>query len=129
MSIDVTTTQQTRRVSTPVFAFRLVCWLLVALASTRADARPNIVLILSDDHHWRDYSFTGENPYVSTPNIDQLAAEGVLIQRGYVPTSVCRPSLMTLFTGAATGLPFDPNAFVTNPSLAPSKPSSIKLEA
>jgi len=56
-------------------------------------------LILSDDHHWRDYSFTGENAYVATPNIDQLAAEGVLIQRTYVPTSVCRPSILTFFTG------------------------------
>jgi uncharacterized sulfatase len=70
-------------------------------------AQPNIVLILSDDHNWRDYSFTGENPYVSTPHIDQLAAEGVLYSRAYVPTSLCRPSIATLFTGlhaATTGV-------------------------
>lgn len=60
---------------------------------------PNIVLILSDDHHWRDYSYTGENPYVATPNIDRLAAEGVLYQRAYAPTSICRPSLTNIFTG------------------------------
>lgn len=80
------------------------------LLSALADAGPslpNIVLILSDDQHWRDYSYTGENPFVRTPHIDELAKDGVLIQRTYVPTSICRPSLANLFTGlhsAETGI-------------------------
>ena len=60
---------------------------------------PNIMLILSDDQHWRDYSYTGENSFVRTPNIDALAKDGVLFQRAYVPTSICRPSLLNIFTG------------------------------
>lgn len=59
---------------------------------------PNIVLIFSDDHAWTDYGFM-EHPIVKTPNIDRLASEGVVFPRGYVPTAVCRPSLMTMVTG------------------------------
>lgn len=61
-------------------------------------APPNVVLILSDDQAWSDYSFMGHEA-VQTPHIDRLAAEGVTYTRGYVPTSLCRPSLMTLATG------------------------------
>lgn len=59
---------------------------------------PNILLILSDDHAWNDYSFMGHK-HVKTPAIDQLANEGVTFKRGYVPTSLCRPSLATIATG------------------------------
>ncbi|EWH08858.1 arylsulfatase A family protein [Catenovulum agarivorans DS-2] len=59
---------------------------------------PNILLILSDDHAWNDYSFMGHE-IVKTPNIDKLANEGVTFKRGYVPTSLCRPSLATIATG------------------------------
>ncbi|GIW97715.1 MAG: sulfatase [Pirellulaceae bacterium] len=59
---------------------------------------PNLVLILSDDQAWTDYSFMGHR-HIQTPHLDRLAAESSLFRRGYVPTSLCRPSLMTLVTG------------------------------
>jgi arylsulfatase A-like enzyme len=59
---------------------------------------PNIVLIISDDHAWTDYGFMGHE-VIQTPNLDALAREGMLYPRGYVPTSVCRPSLATMITG------------------------------
>lgn len=59
---------------------------------------PNVVLILSDDQAWSDYSFMGHEA-IQTPHIDKLAAEGMTYTRGYVPTSLCRPSLMTFATG------------------------------
>ena len=59
---------------------------------------PNIVLILSDDQAWTDYGFMGHDR-VQTPNLDRLADESVVFKRGYVPTALCRPSLMTLATG------------------------------
>lgn len=64
----------------------------------RAQAPPNIVLIISDDHAWADYGFM-RHPTVKTPSIDRLAASGTLYTRGYVATAVCRPSLATLLTG------------------------------
>ena len=39
------------------------------------------------------------HPDIRTPHIDKLSEEGVLFTRGYVPTALCRPSLMTLVTG------------------------------
>ncbi|WP_440877094.1 sulfatase family protein [Thalassotalea sp. PLHSN55] len=67
--------------------------------TTNAKATPpNIVLILSDDHAWNDYSFMGHD-IVKTPSLDKLANEGVTFKRGYVPTSLCRPSLATIATG------------------------------
>jgi arylsulfatase A-like enzyme len=59
---------------------------------------PNIVLIVSDDQAWTDYGFMG-HPAIQTPRLDELARGGVLFRRGYVPTALCRPSLMTLVTG------------------------------
>ena len=60
--------------------------------------KPNIVLIVSDDQAWTDYGFMGHD-IIETPHLDRLAGEGVLFTRGYVPTALCRPSLMTLATG------------------------------
>ncbi len=59
---------------------------------------PNIVLIISDDQAWNDYGFMGHET-VETPHLDRLASESVLFRRGYVPTALCRPSLMSLATG------------------------------
>jgi arylsulfatase A-like enzyme len=59
---------------------------------------PNIVLIISDDQGWTDYGFMG-HPHIRTPNLDRLASQSVTFTRGYVPTSVCRPSLATIVSG------------------------------
>lgn len=59
---------------------------------------PNIVVIISDDQAWYDYSFMGHD-IIQTPSLDKLAAEGVTFTRGYVPTSLCRPSLTTIISG------------------------------
>lgn len=62
------------------------------------DERPNVVLILSDDQRWDDFSFMG-HPVIETPNLDRLASESSTFVNGYVPTSLCRPSLATIVTG------------------------------
>lgn len=63
-----------------------------------AEPPPNIVLIISDDQAWTDYGFMGHE-VIKTPHLDELAKESVLFRRGYVPTALCRPSLVTLLTG------------------------------
>jgi len=62
------------------------------------DNLPNIILILSDDQAWYDYSFMGHE-HIQTPNIDRLAQQGVTFTQGFVPASLCRPSLASLVTG------------------------------
>lgn len=71
--------------------------LILSAFASNAD-RPNIVMILSDDQAWTDYSFMGHE-HIRTPNLDKLAESSVVYPRGYVTTPLCRPSLMTLATG------------------------------
>ena len=59
---------------------------------------PNIVYVIADDHAWPDFGFMG-NARVHTPSIDRLATKSARFTHGYVPSSVCRPSLVTLLTG------------------------------
>ena len=72
-------------------------FLICAFTASAAD-RPNIVYIISDDQAWTDYGFMG-HPHIRTPNLDKLARQSVVFERGYVPTALCRPSLATLATG------------------------------
>ncbi|MFM2171540.1 MAG: Arylsulfatase precursor, partial [Verrucomicrobiota bacterium] len=73
--------------------------LLATLCLAKAEEEPlNIVYIISDDHCWTDYGFMG-HAQVKTPNLDQLAKESLLFKRGYVPSSLCCPSLATILTG------------------------------
>ena len=63
-----------------------------------AQKSPNVLYIISDDQSWTDYGFMG-HPQIKTPHLDKLANESVLFERGYVPTALCRPSLVTLING------------------------------
>jgi uncharacterized sulfatase len=60
--------------------------------------RPNIVLVLSDDHDNRHLGFEG-NQLVRMPTLDRLAAEGIVFGGAHVPMSRCRPSLAALLDG------------------------------
>ena len=72
--------------------------LLRSASAADASRPPNIILIISDDQAWTDYSFMG-HPAIRTPHLDRLASQGVLFPRGYVPTPLCRPSLFSIATG------------------------------
>ncbi len=64
-----------------------------------AEAKPpNVVMIISDDQSWTDYSFMGHK-VIKTPHLDKLATQSLVFRRGYVPSSLCRPSLVTMVTG------------------------------
>ena len=60
--------------------------------------RPNILLIIGDDHGYPYFGFMGSE-IVSTPNMDALARSGALFTNGYVPDNHCRPALQSLITG------------------------------
>jgi arylsulfatase A-like enzyme len=77
---------------------RLLLSLLCFAAIASAADRPNVVMIISDDHAWTDYGFMGHK-HLSTPHMDQLAKESLTFTRGYVPSSLCCPSLATIITG------------------------------
>ncbi len=74
----------------------LAVYLLPSIVA--AQSAPNVVMIISDDQAWTDYGFMGHDD-IATPHLDRLAKQSVVFRRGYVPTALCRPSLMTLVTG------------------------------
>jgi arylsulfatase A-like enzyme len=79
-------------------------WLVpVALAiglAANADPtrKPNIVIILSDDAGYADFSMHGSND-IATPHVDSIAEAGVRFLQGYTSSSVCSPSRAGLLTG------------------------------
>jgi uncharacterized sulfatase len=75
----------------------LVAGFTACSKTTRPD-HPNIVLIISDDQSWTDYSFMGHE-HIKTPRIDQLAEEGLTFTRGYTAAPLCRPALASMATG------------------------------
>ncbi|MGI9470258.1 MAG: sulfatase family protein, partial [Rubripirellula sp.] len=63
-----------------------------------SDSPPNIVLMIADDMNWDDCGAYG-HPAIRTPNIDQLAAEGLRFQHAYLTTNSCSPSRSSIITG------------------------------
>ncbi len=59
---------------------------------------PNLVVIYSDDHR-HDASGHAGHPFIETPNLDRLAAEGVVFENAFVTSSLCSPSRASLLTG------------------------------
>lgn len=59
---------------------------------------PNIVFVLFDDLGYGDLGFTGSRA-IDTPNLDQLASEGVVLNNFYSPSPVCSPSRAGFLTG------------------------------
>lgn len=93
------TSGQSKRHATRLAMITGACWVLSLLSGlTCAADRPNVVLIVSDDQTYSDFGFMG-HPHVRTPHLDRLAAKSVRYPNAYVPSSVCRPSLVTLLTG------------------------------
>jgi arylsulfatase A-like enzyme len=64
--------------------------------------KPNIVFILADDLGYGDLSCYGQKNFV-TPNLDKMAAGGMLFTQHYSGTTVCAPSRSSLMTGQHTG--------------------------
>lgn len=60
--------------------------------------KPNILWIMTDQQSYNMLSCTG-NKYVYTPNMDELASNGVRFERTYCTNPVCGPSRISLFTG------------------------------
>lgn len=70
-----------------------------ALAAQRqSDARPNIILLLTDDQRWDMMGCAG-HPVLKTPNMDALAGGGILFRNAFVTTSICAASRASIFTG------------------------------
>lgn len=87
----------------------LTCFLVISCTQTESkkfdlevddSVKPkNVVFILSDDHRYDFMGFTGKVPWLETPAMDRLAAEGAYFPNAYVTTSLCSPSRASILTG------------------------------
>ncbi len=98
------------------FTFLIALCIILAfvdLCAQNSDARPNIILFVTDDQspfplekdHVQDsraFGFNGEGK-VYTPVIDKLAKNGIIFNRAYVSSSVCSPSRYAMLTGRYAG--------------------------
>ena len=72
---------------------------LSLLLTGALEARPpNVVYLIADDQTHRDFGFMGSADAL-TPHLDKLASQSARFVNGYVPTSLCSPSLAVLLTG------------------------------
>ena len=62
-----------------------------APAPAPANARPNIILLMGDDHGWDETAYNG-HPHLRTPVLDEMAATGLRMDRFYSAAPVCSPT-------------------------------------
>lgn len=85
------------------FVLFFSCLLVPAMAlPDEANRKPNIIFILADDLGYGDLGCYGQNK-IRTPNLDQLAREGMRFTNFYAGCTVCAPSRCTLMTGKHLG--------------------------
>ena len=88
--------------------------LLACLTTAAAADQPNFLLIFADDHGYGDVS-TYRQSDVRTPNIDRIAAEGMLFATMRANCTVCSPSRAALLTGLYADRAGVPGVIRTHP--------------
>ena len=72
--------------------------LAVALAPARAADRPNVVLLMGDDHGWEETGYNG-HAHLQTPVLDTMAGSGLRLDRFYAGHPSCSPTRGSVLTG------------------------------
>jgi arylsulfatase A-like enzyme len=81
-----------------IFAASLVPLVGLAIDLSPGDTPPNIILVMADDQGWGDVGYNG-HPYVKTPALDAMAADGLVLDRFYAAAPVCSPTRASVLTG------------------------------
>ncbi len=79
-------------------SFALLVFFASILISPAATEKPNVIFLLVDDLGWGDFGAYGAKFY-ETPNIDKLAADGMLFTNAYAACTVCSPSRAAILSG------------------------------
>jgi arylsulfatase A-like enzyme len=103
-----------------MFRIALLTSCIICTLVSRADDRPNILIIITDEHNFRTLGcyreqmsreqaeMWGPGAIVETPHIDRIAHEGVICTRAYATAPVCSPCRAAMITGLYphnTGVP------------------------
>lgn len=75
---------------------------ITSMAQNNEQQKPNIIFILCDDMGYADLGCYGQK-YISTPNLDKMAEEGMRFTQAYAGSPVSAPSRASLMTGQHTG--------------------------
>jgi arylsulfatase A len=92
-------------IRTGIFKTFIACELILMGAVSCADKEiqsgklPNILFILADDLGYGDVACYNPESRIPTPNIDQMAAEGVMFTDAHSPSTVCTPTRYSILTG------------------------------
>lgn len=117
MITNLTFVDRNYRLSLFLYGFLvLLVPFLVSCSANTATQKPNILFILIDDMGWKDISCSGST-YYETPNIDQLASEGLRFVNAYSAGIVCTPSRGAIFSGK-----FPARTKLTTPFIGPAGP-------
>ena len=83
-----------------VFFVTLAGTMLLAAAAHAEPAanRPNIIFVVADDMGWRDTGYQG-SPHAKTPNLDQIATQGLRFDYFYPGQQMCSPGRFAIMTG------------------------------
>ena len=92
--------------------------------------RPNIVFLMTDDQRWDTLGCYGRTDVI-TPNIDKLAAQGVVFDNAYYAVAICMPSRATMFTGRyfsdhRSGFTYPYNRTLSKEEFAESYPAKLR---
>ena len=71
---------------------------LIVNAAEESPKRPNIVFLMSDDHRWDALGCMG-NKIIQTPNLDELAKNGVIFDNAFATTAICQTSRANVLFG------------------------------
>jgi len=82
----------------PIFILGLGTSINAFAQTQEIKEKPNIIFILTDDQRWDALGVMG-NSIIRTPNMDRLAAAGILFQNAYTTTAICCVSRASILTG------------------------------
>ena len=68
------------------------------LVNSSLYSKPNIILVMTDDQGWGQTGYMN-HPVLKTPNLDQMAKNGLCFKRFYAGGPVCSPTRATVLTG------------------------------
>src|SRR5690349_7514706 len=85
------------------YSRNVALWLFLLILTTnsfaqKSETRPNLIYMMADDMGYADLSCFGRKTY-QTPNIDQLAAEGLKFTNAYAGGPLCTPTRVSFMTG------------------------------
>lgn len=93
------------------------------VAGDAAAAKPNVLMIIVDDlNDW--VGCLGGHPQARTPNIDRLAARGMLFTNAHCVSPLCNPSRAAMLTGK---LPVSTGVYTNNENLRALQPNAVTL--